>query len=82
MPTFYEHLEAALSSNCHRIADLCELREAVIHKFDARIAEVTDLDELLSVTTVMSETTTLIDAEIVLLSQGSRKLMAQMGTLA
>ena len=78
MPTWIEHLNAALDQNCHRIADLCELRDAVIHKFDARFAELRDLDEMLSVSLRMSEATTVIDAEIELLSQGSRKVMAQM----
>lgn len=75
MPTYIESLEAALSDNCNRIADLCEIREAIIHKFDARFRELRDLDEMLSVSLRMSEATTLIDVEIELLSRGSKKLM-------
>ena len=37
-----------------------------------------DLDEMLSVSLRMSQATTVVDAEILLLEQGSRKLMAQL----
>ena len=82
MPTHIADLEAALSDNCHRIADLCQIRDAVIAKFDARFAELRDVDEMISVTLRMSEATTLIDAEIELLSRGSKKLMHTLEALS
>jgi hypothetical protein len=82
MPTWEEHLNAALEQNCHRIADLCEIREAILDKYDARIASSRDLDEMISLSLSMSKATTVVDAEIELLSQGSKKLMRQLEVLA
>jgi hypothetical protein len=82
MPTYVEMLEEALNGNCERIADLCELRETLSATFDERLSRARSVEDLLACESRRSQALSTIDAEIWVLSKGSKSLMLKLGAVS